>query len=286
MLTVGLPFYNSQKTLSNAIKSILIQSYTNWELVLIDDGSTDNSYNIAAQLAATDSRIKLISDGTNRGLISRLNQVIDLAKGEYIARMDADDMMMPLKLERQMKVLLENERIDVIDTAAYTINEKDEPIGMRGTEEIDTWDKKRVLKKVLLFHPTIIAKTSWYKQNKYSEDFVRSEDFELWCRTFDNTVFYRINQPFFLYREGNVNVKNYIQSMKTFRKILRRYGPGVLSKSEFATEILKSYLKSGVYVFFALFKSQYILSSKRNMKLNDGQVSEVNEVIRQIKNLQ
>lgn len=283
-LTIGLPFFNNEKTLGDAINSILIQSYKNWELILIDDGSADNSFKIAHKIAQTDSRIKLIGGGENKGLITRLNQIIDLAHGKYIARMDADDMMMPEKLERQMNVLRENEQIDVIDTAAYTINEKDEPIGIRGTEDLNTWDKKKVLKKALLFHPTIIAKTSWYRLNKYSEDFVRAEDFELWCRTFSNTVFHRIKEPFFLYREGNINVRNYILSMRTFRKIIRQYGPGVLSKSEFAMEILKTYLKSGVYNLFAIFELQHILSSKRNMKLNKSQVAEVKHVIRRIKN--
>lgn len=283
-LTIGLPFYNNEKTLKSAINSVILQSYGLWELILVDDGSIDNSYNIAYEIAQTDKRIILISDGTNKGLISRLNQIIDLAKGEYIARMDADDMMMPEKLERQMNVLIGNDEIDVIDTAAYTINEKDEPIGIRGTEDLNIRDQKRLLKKALLFHPTIIAKTSWYKKNKYSEDFIRAEDFELWCRTFKSTVFHRIKEPYFLYREGNVNVKNYILSMKTFRKIIRHYGPGVLSKSEFALEILKTYLKSAVYKVFALFKWQHILSSKRNMKLNESQVTEVNQVINRIKN--
>jgi glycosyltransferase involved in cell wall biosynthesis len=271
--------------LANAVKSILIQSYKNFELILINDGSTDNSYSIAYEIAKTDDRIKLISDGENRGLVFRLNQIIDIARGEYIARMDSDDMMMPEKLENQMKILLQNNHIDVIDTAAYTINEKDEPIGIRGTEDINTTDKKKLLKKTLLFHPTVIAKTSWYIKNKYSADFVRGEDFELWCRTFDNTVFHRIKEPFFIYREGNVNVKNYIASMKTFRKIIRLYSPAVLSKSEFIIEIVKTYLKSAVYYLFSLFKLQHILSSKRNTRLNATQVAEVKGIIDIIKNV-
>ena len=103
MLTIGLPFFNNDKTLADAVKSILIQSYKDWELILIDDGSTDGSNDIAKKFASIDNRIKLVSDGQNRGLIYRLNQIIDLAKGEYIARMDSDDMMMPGKLAKQME---------------------------------------------------------------------------------------------------------------------------------------------------------------------------------------
>src|SRR5687768_1505996 len=151
-LTVGLPFYNNASTLADAINSVLLQSYSNWELVLVNDGSTDDSLLVAERFTARDSRVRLINDGKHKGLISRLNEIIDLAQGDYIARMDADDMMMPAKLERQMSVLMQDPRIDVIDTAAYTINEKDEPIGIRGMEALDTIDKKKALKNVLLFH--------------------------------------------------------------------------------------------------------------------------------------
>jgi len=283
-LTIGLPFFNNQETLANAIKSVLIQSFKNWELILIDDGSTDRSYHIANELARVDSRIKLISDGENKGLIHRLNQIIDLARGNYIARMDSDDMMMPNKLERQMKILIENDSIDLIDTAAYIINEKDKPIGMRGMGDINTWNKKKVLKKGLLFHPTIIAKTSWYKSNKYDKEYIRSEDFELWCRTYEYTVFFRIYEPLFIYREGNVNVKNYVASNQTIRKIIRKYAPGVLSNTELVLEILKTYLKNYLYYAFSIFNMQYTLSSTRNVKLNKFQIDEVKDVINRIKN--
>jgi len=283
-LTIGLPFFNNQETLANAIKSVLIQSFKNWELILMDDGSTDRSYHIANELARVDSRIKLISDGENKGLIHRLNQIIDLARGTYIARMDSDDMMMPNKLERQMKILIENDSIDLIDTAAYIINEKDKPIGMRGMGDINTWNKKKVLKKGLLFHPTIVAKTSWYKSNKYDKEYIRSEDFELWCRTYEYTVFFRIYEPLFMYREGNVNVKNYVASNQTIRKIIRKYAPGVLSNTELVLEILKTYLKNYLYYAFSIFNMQYTLSSTRNVKLNKFQIDEVKDVINRIKN--
>lgn len=282
MLTIGLPFFNNEKTLANAIKSILIQSYQDWELVLVDDGSTDNSYTIASKFAETDSRIKLVSDGMNRGLIYRLNQIIDMAKGEYIARMDSDDMMMPGKLARQMEVLLGDITIDVIDTAAYIINEKGEPTGMRGMADLDSWDKKKTLKKVLLFHPTVIAKTSWYRKNKYHKDFVRSEDFELWCRTFDDTTFSRVYEPLFIYREGRVNIKNYIKSGQSYRRILSKHANGVLSFTEIKIEVLKSYFKSTIYRSFSWFNMQHFLSAKRNTPLNWKEKHELRGIIDKI----
>jgi len=279
MLTIGLPFFNSEKTLANAIKSVILQSYTEWELLLLDDGSTDGSLTIANTFVKTDNRIKLISDGVNRGLVFRLNQVIDMAQGEYIARMDSDDMMMPEKLARQMDMLEADKNIDVIDTAAYIINERGEPTGMRGMADLGSWDKKKTLKEVLLFHPTVIAKTSWYRANKYHEDFIRSEDFELWCRTFNKTVFARVYEPLFIYREGRIDVKNYRKSNQSHRKILRKYGPGVLTSIEIDVEIMKSHCKTGLYSFFSLFSLQHLLTAKRNSILSTEEQKKLFEVM-------
>jgi glycosyltransferase involved in cell wall biosynthesis len=286
MLTIGIPFYNNEKTLPDAVKSVLIQTYTDWELILADDGSEDNSLEIARQFAAQDKRIKLTSDGVNRGLIYRLNQIIDLAQGEYIARMDSDDMMMPGKLAKQMEVLKNDNSIDVIDTAAYIINENNEPTGMRGLTDLSTWDRRRTFKDVLLFHPTVVAKTSWYRKNKYDKDFVRSEDFELWCRTFNHTVFARVYEPLFLYREGRVNISNYVKSNQSYRKILRNHGKEVLSGTEITAEIIKSHLKSFLYRIFSWFNMQHFLSSKRNLRINIQQQKEVRAIIARIKNFE
>ena len=283
LLTVGLSFYNNEKTLANAIKSVLMQSYRDFEFILIDDGSTDKSYAIAHKYACLDKRIKLIRDNLNRGLVFRLNQIIDFAAGKYIARMDSDDMMLPDKLEIQMQILTNNSLIDIIDTGAYIINNNDEPIGKRKLIDVGIWNRRKVLKNRLFFHPTVIAKTSWYKINKYDEDFVRSEDFELWCRTFNYTNYHRVYEPLFLYREGNVNTHDYVVSSRSHRKAVLKHYKGVLSLFELASEILESHFKSVLYRVFGLVNMQYFLASKRNLKLSSEQKKCVSEMIKEIK---
>ena len=123
MVTIGLPFYNAEKYLALAIESVLQQTYTDWELLLLDDGSTDNSLSIAQSYAQKDSRIKVISDGKNKNLATRLNELPSLAQGLYLARMDADDMMHPARIERQLAVLETHPEIDVLGTNAYIIND-------------------------------------------------------------------------------------------------------------------------------------------------------------------
>ena len=131
LVTIGLPFYNAEKTLASAVKSVLIQTYDNFEFILIDDRSTDNSIAIAENLTAMDDRIKLVKGDKNIGISFRLNQIIDMASGEYIVRMDADDLMLPDKIEKQMMVLLADPQLDLIDCNAYIINKWDCLVGKR-----------------------------------------------------------------------------------------------------------------------------------------------------------
>lgn len=279
LVTIGLPFYNNGKTLKNAIKSVLLQTYKNWELIIIDDGSTDDSFQIAEYFATQDARIILIKDEINKGLVARLNQIIDMASGKFIARMDADDMMMPEKLEKQMEYFARNPSVDVLATASYTIDEKDQPIGIRGVSDIYIRSGKDVIKGSPLIHPTILVKANWYKQNKYDGNYPRAEDYELWCRTFESTVFHRITEPLFFYREGNVSLSNYTLSMKTLRKIIRVYGDTHLSRTEQTIELLKTHIKTNMYRIFGFFKLQYVLSSKRNISLTDEQKIDANKKI-------
>ena len=104
LVTIAIPFYNPGPAFEDAIKSVFAQTYTNWELLLVNDGSTDDSLEKA--LAIKDSRVQVINDGKNLGLGARLNQIAQLASGEYLARMDADDIMHPERIEN--KLFLEN----------------------------------------------------------------------------------------------------------------------------------------------------------------------------------
>ncbi|TDQ09944.1 glycosyltransferase family 2 protein [Pedobacter metabolipauper] len=281
-LTIGLPFYNNEKTLKKAIHSILLQTYDLWELILIDDGSTDHSLSIAKSIAEHDSRITLISDGKNRGLVNRLNQIIDLARGEYIARMDSDDIMMPDRLEKQMLLLTSDPEIDVTDSCIYIIDDEDNPYGKRCKKLNGSSSKKTALKGSILYHPTVIAKASWYKNNKYAEGFLRSEDYELWCRAFQHTKFIRIDEPLLLYREGMIDIGNYNQSMRSARKILKAYGPGTISTFEMAVEISKTYFKYAAYNFMGMFGKQNLLSATRNSSITEDQKRMIRAVIHRI----
>jgi len=275
-ITIGLPFYNNESTLELAIKSVLIQSHKDFELILINDGSTDSSLKVAQQF--TDPRIKLISDGNNKGLIFRLNQIAGLANGEYLARMDGDDIMLPERIEKQLSFLLKNKDVDVIDTGTYLITQEGKPAGKRGLTDLNC-NAKNILRHALLLHPSIVGKTKWFLDNPYDPEYVRAEDYELWCRTFRHTKFGRLKEPLHLYREGKINVKNYLKSSGTIRKIIKKYGPGILSFLDLNTTLLILRSKEAAYKIFSLIDMHHHLVNTRNQILTKTEEEKVKQII-------
>lgn len=218
-----MPFFNAAEYLANALRSIFSQSISDWELILLDDGSTDDSLEIAASVI--DTRVKVFSDGINRGLPYRLNQIAELARGQYVARMDADDVMFPNRLERQLQFLNESPSIDIVGTAVYTINASNEPVGKRGFNFTTTPSPIRVLSRGLFIHPTVMGHVDWFLDNPYDVELRRSEDRELWVRTYTHSHFAHLSEPLLFYREqGSFTLQKYLLHRKlSFFKLFIRY---------------------------------------------------------------
>ena len=103
-ISIGIPFFNAERFLLDSIRSVFAQTHQDWELILVDDGSTDRSLEIAQSIA--DPRVSVYSDGKNKKLAARLNQIHTLAKFDFIARMDADDLMATDRIRRQLTFLV------------------------------------------------------------------------------------------------------------------------------------------------------------------------------------
>ena len=260
MVTIGLPFYNAEKYLALAIESVLQQTYTDWELLLLDDGSTDNSLSIAQSYAQKDSRIKVISDGKNKNLATRLNELPSLAQGLYLARMDADDIMLPARIERQLAILETHPEIDVLGTNAYIINDENAVTSTRYP-----LTPKNTLTRVKSFiHPTIIAKKQWFLENPYDTKALRMEDAELWYRTHSKYHFVRLNEPLLFYREvGNNYYKKYFLAQQSKAYIFNKYPNEGYWKQYFRS----NFLKGIVYRIAHIFGMEQWLVNRRNIKI-------------------
>jgi glycosyltransferase involved in cell wall biosynthesis len=282
LISIAIPFYNNESTILDAVKSVFAQTYQNWELLLLDDGSKDNSLALVSRII--DERIRIVSDGTNKGLVYRLNQVPSLANGEYLARMDADDLMHPFRLQKQIDLLLSDPDLDLVDTGLYSISEIGDPIGIRGME-IVVYNSRYALGKVMLIHASIVGKKEWFIRNKYDPEYIRAEDRELWVRTHKYSKFKRVQEPLYIVREGRINVENYVRSIKTVRKILNKYGPNILTSKELRIEISKTYCKVFLYKLFGMFNLQNILSERRNDALTIVEKEIVISVLNKIKSV-
>lgn len=263
LISVGIPFFNAEKFLSKAIESVISQSYDNWELLLLDDGSNDGSLEIAKRFEQHDNRVKVFSDGKNKGLGARLNELAVLSNGEYIARMDADDMMHPKRLETQLQILTDNPSIDVLGTNAYVIDENDTVFGMRYREN------SGLIKVEHFIHPTIMGKKQWFLDNPYDEKAIRIEDAELWYRTKKTNNFMMINRPLFFYREFGLNY--YPKYMKVIPSLIYLNKKYPLDK--FWSKVLfRSLLCVPLYYYSeVIIKSPYMIK-RRNQIIYNKQV--------------
>ena len=126
-LTIGISFKNPGEYFEITLKSIFAQTFTDWELVLIDDGSTDGSVEYAKNI--NDPRVRVYVDGKSQGLSVRLNQLIQVAQAPYFFRMDADDIMHPDRLEKQYQALTNHDNMTLVGTAAYSIDEDSNILG-------------------------------------------------------------------------------------------------------------------------------------------------------------
>lgn len=270
-ISIGLPVYNAEKFLRDAITSILNQSHSHFELIIMDDGSTDKSIDIINSF--NDKRIVVYQDGVNKGLPARLNEISTLAKGRYLARMDADDIMHPERIEKQLKILEKNSDIDVLGTNAYSIDENNVINGVR----MGLYDKPKLIKVKGFIHPTIMAETSWYLKNSYNENAIRIEDYELWNRTHNNYNFADISEPLLYYREfGEKYFIKYLKSLQGHKYILKRSYKTSFKKFIilFFNNYLFTLLKGIVYFTFHIFKIEHMLINRRNFKLNNKETIE------------
>lgn len=263
-VSIGIPIFNAEKYLEHAIISVINQNYKEWELILVDDGSTDKSMEIANKYSKLDQRIKVISDGENKKLPFRLNQIINLSQYNYIARMDADDIMHPDRIRFQIDYMKSSPEIDIVATSYYSIDRNEKIVDLRSID-INRFDKKDFLKgNYFICHPSIMAKKNWFLRNLYNDKYERAEDYELWLRALLNDDFkiHVIPDLLMFYREdGSVNkeklIKSYYTTLSIFsdkRKMFSSYDYGYVVFRNFIKIFLVKFLYSKYFEKFLVKK--------------------------------
>ena len=274
-VTIGIPFYNNETTLRNAIQSVINQTFQDWLLILMNDGSTDQSLEIAKQFES--KKVIVFDDGENRGLISRLNQLIDMCESPFFVRMDSDDIMVPERLEKQISLLVRDTEVDLTGSSAYIIDEKNRITGIRMTS-FKSVSLDNILKKGLFIHPTVTGRTKWFKKYKYKHEFDRAEDLELWCRSCKTSNFVTIEEPLLFYRDpAKMNLTKYKDSSKTVRRIIKLYAS---NRKQKVLLLVKEKFKIGIYTALDFINYTEITNKRRNNRIKQPQAEKALSILK------
>lgn len=218
--------YNGSKTLSKSIESILNQSYDDFEFIICDDHSSDNSFEIIKKYEKLDSRIIPIKNDVNLGLQKSLNKCINISKGDFIARMDDDDESLKNRLEIEISYIKANKNISFVGSNILFFSNKK---GVYGKETYPFKPSNEDMIKGCQFsHPTILIKSDVIKKvNGYSEDinYYRVEDYELWLRLYSLGYSGRnIQKNLLIYKKDKNSIKNikFIDRINCFR-LIKKY---------------------------------------------------------------
>ncbi len=222
-VTVLMPVRDGAQWLALAIDSVLAQAFSDFEFLVIDDGSTDRSREIAADYAARDMRVRLIGQDA-LGLIATLNRGIAEARGELIARLDADDLARPERLARQVAAMDMNPRLNLIGSWAVKIDPEGRSNGII-SPPFDRQQLRDTLARTNPFiHSSVMMRTEAARQaGGYRAAFEAAEDYDLWLRLAEHGEIAIIPEPLVLYREhgGNVTVRKAARQLFSTRLAAR-----------------------------------------------------------------
>ncbi len=200
LVSVVIPCYNAEKYVEMAIRSIMNQTYTNLEILIIDDCSKDSTYEILENLAKYDKRIILEKNEQNLKIVKTLNKLVLKANGKYIARMDADDISAPNRIEKQVNFLESNKDYGICGTNAWRIDCNNRMIGKSLLPTEDNEIKIVSDFFCVFYHPSVMIRSELYKKNLYREEYLYAEDMELWQRLLKVTKGKNLKEKLFYYR--------------------------------------------------------------------------------------
>lgn len=286
-VTIGIPFFNAEKYLLDAIRSVFAQTHEDWELILMDDGSTDRSLEIAHSI--NDPRVRVFSDGNNRRLAARLNEIHALASHDFMARMDGDDMMASDRIEKQLAFLQARPDCDLVTTGLCSITDDSLPYGIRLPPERDVVTNYSVLSGAHgITHAAIVGRKNWFIRNPYDASDHRAQDYKLWIRARqknDLRIGF-IREPLYYYREeGSMNPGKMLLAQRIVRDVIWANGAGMVGKTRTMELIARSLFKSLVIRAFASVDATNRIVRARSPVVDSHSLEVVRADISQIRTL-
>lgn len=275
LISVIMPVYNAEKYLDESISSILNQTFTNFEMIIINDSSKDNSLKIIKRYQKKDKRVILIENKKNMGVSRTRNEALKISRGKYISIMDADDISFKDRLNIQFNFMEKNKDIFLCGGSAIVIDENGDKIGalIKGSNPLKT--KRKLLKSNTIIHPSILFRNT--KHYFYRDKFSGSEDYDLYLRILSDggkivnlknfLIKYRISKNSF------VSTKPY--QILSFQKAKEFY----LQRKEFGKDEYDSFIlpkEENSNVNYDLLKLKTLIL----IKFQDNQMKEVRKEIK------
>ena len=270
-ISVIMPVYNAEQYLSASIDSILEQSYTHFELIIVNDGSTDGSQVIIEHY--TDPRIINITHTQNKGLIASLNEAIVSAKGDMIVRMDADDIAFKDRVQKQVQYLLDHPAIDIVGTHAVFFETNINSPMVNWELDLKTITPSSIKKALTwencMIHPSICMRSEIAKSLLYNAHQKNYEDYDLWLRaTATNLNIAKIDEALLYYRvqPNSITQSSIRRGNFYFQKVgvKFRFISNCLSKGKLNLFIIKVFLSTFADLFLGMGKS--LKNNKRDSK--------------------
>ena len=200
LVSVVMPAYNCEKYIGQAADSVIAQSYPNWELLILDDCSSDSTLQLAEALSEKDKRIRVFHNETNLGAGNTRNRGAALAEGDWIAFLDSDDMWAADKLEKQLELVAQEDKAVLLFTGSGFMNERGEPLDyvLRVPRKID---RKRLLRQNLLSCSSVLVRRELLLRHPFPAQSDMHEDFAVWLQILGEEDYaYGVDEPLLIYR--------------------------------------------------------------------------------------
>lgn len=209
-VSIVMSVYQGQPYLEEAVGSVLRQTWADFEFIIVDDGSTDETDRMLKTYAARDRRIVLVRNDTNAGLTKSLNRALPLARGTYVARQDADDISMPRRIETQVEFLDSHPHVGLLGSAYQVINVKGEPIASYVHPPTDTEIRWHMLFHNAFCHSSVMWRRRLVNEGEpwYEEDQHYSQDYGLWTRLLKQTAAANLDVPLVAYRTHGASIES------------------------------------------------------------------------------
>lgn len=208
LVSVIMPAYNAESYIEESILSLIHQTYQNWELIIVNDGSTDQTVEIARSFLKKDNRLRLINNETNEGLIVTRNKGLESAKGKYIANLDSDDIALPNRLKKQVAFLEKHQEYVLLGAGCIHIDKEGKKLA-----EVERNIPNTHLKSLLLFsnyfiNSTVMFRTEEVKKVTYQKGFAPAEDYELFSQIGKYGEIGNLPEPLVKYRIHDHNISS------------------------------------------------------------------------------